>query len=76
MDGSKVWVDPGCVCSAARSELARRGLERGDLERAGVTVDGLEREVLRLYRERGPGPIAGIVGAIIDRVGLNAQGGS
>jgi len=70
VDGSKAWVDAELLCSAVRSELVRRGLALADFERVGVTVDGLDREVLRLYRERGPGPIAGIVGAIIDRVRL------
>jgi len=56
--------------SQVRTELARLGLTKEHFERCGVTVDDLDREVLRRFMERGQGPIAGIVGEILTRVHL------
>jgi len=72
MNASRVLVNAELICSVARSELARRGLGLADFERVGVTVDRLEREILRVYRERGCGSLAGIVEAVVARVGLAA----
>jgi len=61
---------PISVLSEVRIELGRLGLAKEDFERRGISVDDLDREVLRRFRERGQGPIAGIVGEILALIRL------
>jgi hypothetical protein len=70
MDRTTWGAVRSCVIFEIRVELGRLGLAKEDFERRGVTVDGLDREVLRLFIERGQGQIAGIVSEILARIGL------
>ena len=63
-------ADLSYVILEVRTELVRLGLAKKDLERRGIAVDDLNREVLRLFMERGQSSIAGIVGEILARVHL------
>jgi len=70
MGGTTASTTLSFVLPEVRAELTRLGLVKEDFERRGVSVDDLDREVLRRFRERGHGPIAGIVGEILARVHL------
>src|SRR4051812_9501499 len=59
------------VLTEVRSEIARLGLAKEDFDRCGVSLDDLNREVLRRFMERGQGSIAGIVDEILAQLHLN-----
>jgi hypothetical protein len=62
-------VDSSFVHSRIRTELARLGLEKADLDRRGISVEALAREALRLCGEL-QGDSSRIVSEIFGRVGL------
>jgi len=64
-------VSRSCVLTEVRAELVRLGLAKEDFDRCRVTVDEVDREVLRLAMERRR-PVAVILGEILARIGLGA----
>jgi len=61
-----------CALAEVRAELTRLGLSKEDFDRCGVTVDELDREVLRRFMQRR-GSVAAIVGEVLVRIGLVAS---
>ena len=70
MDGYLPEIDTSKVCAVIRAQLERRGIRKDDLERCGVSVADLEREVIRRCIARGRSRMAEVMEEIAACLGL------